>query len=297
MCRGEGESGGPRRCAKHMRERLEAARSSLIRATSTFAEKDAVLKERRAWVSATQNQAHMNPSSDRAAVELTKAERSLNTAHADRERAVTTRQHAARLLTRAQADYDSTRDGLHELRAQVDAEPANPTLVERYHRARKTYDEEAATREVAYGPQVPLSIADLADAGPLGQALGEVELHAWIKSAAEPDHRTGLYTHRVNLVRRDGGVRKSATIPTISDQRLTEPNKPGQVGLDGEPSMADLVIDFERQIRKVRKHTTYADFLRVEDVPNTLAERQRWRAAVAVNERLQGFLPDTSPEV
>lgn len=267
-----------------MRERLQAAQQRLTETSQVLTEANQVLRQRQAAL-ATLNDADPPPTA-----RVTSAQRRLGSAEREQRRAATARAQSATAVADAQADYDATREGMHDLRALVDAEP-DPALIDRYHRARRAYAAQADAGEVEFGPQAPLSSTQM-DRSPLGRTLARLGTSGWMKSASGPDSRTGMFEHRVNLVRVDQeGRRRSATLPYLS----REPFGP-EVGPDGrsllnEKPFGQVSADLAGEADRVRScGEDYAMWRQQQGLLNGLATRQRFRAAKTVRATLTAFL-------
>lgn len=290
MCRAESEPGGPRRCSNHMRERLQAAQDALAQTTAVLTERDLTRRYHKAALEGVQERIDRGEDTSFVRNRLKSEESKAAVAESHYQAARRQRASAATAVALAQIDYDSTRDGLHDLRTMLDSEPVtDETLVARYRRARQTYDNEASHREVEFGPQVPMSDADL-DQSPTGRALARSGTKGWLKSAATPDSRTGLYSHRVNLVRRGSGARRSATLPYLSSAPVRSEPEEGEWVLPGEPSLGRVAQEYDEQASEVRRFTDYVQWRQHKGLPNSLIARQRWRAAQTVSQRLTAFL-------
>lgn len=273
-----------------MRERLASAQHDLSRAISVLGEREATSRSREASLLAVRQR--VDGGEDTACLRRSLREEQQRFARAEiaRQIAQQARIRAATHVAEAQADYDSTREGLHELRDALDrAEAADLALQERYQRARRTYEAEAGHREVEFGPQVPLSRQGMDDS-PLGRELTRLEASGWLKSAPTPDTRTGLYSHRVNLVRRDGSARRSVTLPYLSPDPIHSEPVPGGWALPGEPTLGTVASEYGTQVEEVDRCGSYVSWRQHLDLPNSLLARQRWRASVEVAKRLNGFL-------
>lgn len=273
-----------------MRERLLTAQDNLAEATSVLGERDMIRKSRRAdlegvteRVARGEDGAHLRSRLRASQKRSADAEQRYLTAHEARSR-------AAISVALAQADYDSTREGLHDLRDLLESAP-DPMLAERYLRARTTYDDEASRREVEFGPQAPMAAVGLG-VSPTGQVMDRLQVSGWLKSAAAPDTRTGLWPHKVNLVRRDSAnARRSTTLPYLShDPVRPAPEAEGSWVLTGEPTLGTVAQDYDAQVAEVGRFASYVSWRQHKGLPNSLMARQRWRAAQEVAARLGAFL-------
>lgn len=266
MCRKDGEAGGPRRCGKHMAIRLASARATYQSLNHLLSEQQGVLESRSAWLDS------LEPAAAR------KAQSQVRQASNAVRATLTRRSVAIHALKEAQEDYDSTREGLHAIREEYDKSPQDLGLRDRLLRAIDTYEGEASRREVTFGAQGPLSREDITASGPLGARLGHLGATGWLKSAPEPDLRTGLYEHRVNVVWHEGGRRRSLTIPLLSEESMDR--EQGTVKMRGEPTLSDIATHLQRQSSAVTSAGgSYAQWIENRGARNSLGERQRWRAA------------------
>lgn len=287
MCRSDSQPGGPRRCGKHMRERLDAATIVLEQANATLLERTAARRARQQAAEKVRERGVAG----RAARD---AEKALARTTAAWSAANQARNAAALAVARAQANYDSTREGLHHLRGDLDSGERGGDTVDRFHDARRAYDREAALREIEFGPQAPLSQVGL-ESTALGRALIDVDTLGWLKSLPTPDRQTGVYVHRLNLVRLTAaGVRKSKTIPYLSSQ----PVSTTRLGEDptrttGEPTLADVAYVYTTQILARQDHDSYERWRMTIGSPDSQASRARWRSTAAVSSGLRSFLGTT----
>ncbi len=259
-----------------MRGALDRANRRLEGSKAKFAEATAALRESTAWLEAL-TASGMEASERRQTTD--RLQRELEQAEAAHKR------HIAAVV-KAQADYDSTREGLHELRAALDLD-ARPELRERYLRAQSEYEREAALRTVRHGPQAPLSAAG-AETSTVGRALLDAGTRAWLKSATEPDEHSGLYEHKVNLVRYESGTRRSATVHYLSP-RPVDPGSRVGVAMRGEPTLGD-VADAVLECVRARTYPSYDEWCTSEQIPDTPRARHRWRESFDTVGALRTFL-------
>lgn len=280
MCRAEREPGGPRRCSKHMRERLQSATATFIECSNAYEEAREILRWR------------LRPSLVNTTRRLARSVSQVHDAEAIVARSLAAKQVAARALGRARVDYDSTRDGLQELRQRVEANPGDSQLMQRYETASLVYDREASRREVRLGPQGPLSRQGMAEAGPIGRRLAEIGAEGWVKGVARPES-SGLWLHRVNISWREQGKRHSVTFMAPSEEEIKR--VPGEPFLRGEPSMASLCADLEHQYRAAVAAESCAQWCAQIGTPVSPAARLRWRSILRTREGLKAIL--TKPEL
>lgn len=266
MCRKDGEPGGPRRCGKHMALRLASARAAAQGAYRLTLDRENNLAGRLAWMES------LPGDSESARQQVRQAQQDLRRA---RERS---RQALLRLRV-AQRDYDSTREGLQELREAYDRDPGSKMLTHRLVRALDIYDAEAERREVAFGPQSPLSRGGVKEAGDIGKAADRLGVTGWLKSAREPDTRTGLFDHRVNLVWTQDGVRRSLTLSQPTTEQWHR--GPGLHEIERQPTLSDVCARMDDDAATVNRcGGIYPAWLSEEGQRNSLLMRQRWRAMV-----------------
>lgn len=272
MCRKDGEPGGPRRCGKHMAQRLSAARAAFQSANHALTERQVLLDGRKVWHEATLAGYPMDRGAERQArSQVRRAEDGVVAATQKKVLALDA-------LRRAQADYDSTREGLQDLRDEFDDNPNDPTVRDRLLLAVRTYEHEASLREVEFGPQGPLSRKHTDQHGPVGRVLSLLGASGWLKSAPREDARTGLHEHRVNIVWQDGPRRRSLTVPLLS----TDPGRrlEGEVDIEGQPTLGQvgdrIALDAEGV---AQADGSYAQWVENRGSRNSLSERQQWRAA------------------
>lgn len=278
-----------------MRENLDSANIALRAAMEDSAERASVLRDRSERLAAISEEAASTPSSSTRKhplqVEQRRLQRLVSQAEDAHQESLRSQRDAHVAQGHAQRNYDSTREGLHELRDALDGAPDDQSLRERYTQARSTYDQEAAQRTVKFGPQAPLSRVGLADEGRLGKRLAQTNTTAWMKSATEPDDGSGLYQHRVNLVRTADGTRRSATVPYLSSDPIGPERAADGIALQGEPTMAKVARWMEARMGSVREGETYTAWAgRIAKDGKRKPARIEHQVAKRLTSALTGFL-------
>lgn len=292
MCRNADDPGGPRRCSRHMRENLHSAEVSAQAATDDLRERAMVLDSRQARLQSLTTDLDALPEGSTKQhplrVEQRRVERLVTKGLAERNTALDRQRKSQEAWHEAQADYDSTRDGMHDLREALDTHPADTATLQRYITARDRYAQEAQRRTVTYGPQVPLSKRGLGKERGLAGRLARAEVRFWLKSSVGPDHELGgLYGHRVNLTRVDSaGRRRSVTLPYPA----AEPVRPDgyNVHLDGEPTASEVCSYLSTQI--IRDDETFREWAVRMSRRGSPNSRGDWHTARQISTALSNFV-------
>lgn len=209
-------------------------------------------------------------------------------ASAEREAALDRQRQAQQHWLEAQANYDSTRDGMHDLRETLDADQHDTAAQQRYIIARQRYEQEAQRRVVAYGPQVPLSKHGMGNARGLAERMSRSGVRFWLKSVTGPEPEVrGRHGHRVNLTRTDSnGRRRSATLP-YPTQHPVRPDG-HNIRLDGEPVASEVCSYLSTQtIREGETFREWAVRMSKSGAPNS---RSDWHAARQITSALSLFV-------
>lgn len=270
-----------------MAERLSAARLTFRSMNLALAEQESALSGRMVWHETVLRAELVDRKAERKAERKARAQ--VRKAQDGVAAATRKKIEAMVALRQAQADYDSTREGLQDLRDEFDVNPSDPTVRDRLVAAVSTYEYEASQREVEFGPQGPLSRIGVDQHGPVGRVLSRLGASGWMKSAPREDERTGLFEHRVNIVWHEGARRRSITVPMLSEEGLRRGE--GEVDMTGQPTLGQFCERMETDAQGVRgADGSYAQWVENRGSRNSLSERQKWRAAMRASKAVDQLI-------